>query len=158
MKCSNPSCEKETTNKRFCSRSCSAKIVNVEQPRRKTKKICTICSKPTGSWRRNRCPIHTKQYLNGKWRNRTIGEYRKKKSVVKKHPSWLHSHIRVFARSWFKHLLKLPCAKCGYDKHVELAHIKPISSFPDSALLSEVNSSDNIIQLCPNCHWEMDNL
>ena len=42
------------------------------------------------------------------------------------------------------------------SKHVELCHIKPIASFKDSALLSEVNSKNNIVQLCPNCHWELD--
>ena len=49
------------------------------------------------------------------------------------------------------------CAKCGYDKHVELCHIKDIANFDDDSLLSEVNSRNNIIQLCPNCHWEFDN-
>ena len=52
----------------------------------------------------------------------------------------------------------MPCAKCGYDKHVELAHIKPISKFGDESKLSDVNSENNVIQLCPNCHWEFDNL
>ena len=88
----------------------------------------------------------------------TIGEYRDRPSVRDKHPSWSNTHIRSFARSWFRYKTKLPCAHCGYDKHVELAHIKDIASFPDDALLSEVNSEDNIIQLCPNCHWEFDNL
>lgn len=54
-------------------------------------------------------------------------------------------------------MINLPCAYCGYSLHVELCHIKPISSFPDSALLSEVNSRKNNIQLCRNCHWELDN-
>ena len=31
-------------------------------------------------------------------------------------------------------------------------------NYDDSALLGEVNSEDNAIQLCPNCHWEFDNL
>ena len=49
------------------------------------------------------------------------------------------------------------CARCSYDKHVELCHIKAISSFSIDTLLSIVNSSDNIIFLCPNCHWEQEN-
>lgn len=32
------------------------------------------------------------------------------------------------------------CAICGYDKHVEIAHIKAVSDFDDSALISEINS------------------
>ena len=55
-------------------------------------------------------------------------------------------------------MTKLACACCGYDKHVELAHIKPVSSFDVNTLISVVNSEENVIQLCPNCHWEFDNL
>jgi predicted restriction endonuclease len=50
------------------------------------------------------------------------------------------------------------CEKCGYDKHVEACHIKPISSFPDDTPIDIVNDTSNIIALCPNCHWEFDNL
>lgn len=90
--------------------------------------------------------------------HKTLGEYRNLESVKGKHPSWVYAHVRGMARSKFKKLLSLPCAHCGYSKHVELAHVKPLSSFPDSALLSEINSEENVIQLCPNCHWEFDNL
>ncbi len=86
----------------------------------------------------------------------TLKEYQDKLSVKGKHQSWKNSHIREFNRSWNKNLLKFPCANCGYDKHVELAHIKPLFSFPESATIGEVNDPNNIIQLCPNCHWEFD--
>lgn len=49
------------------------------------------------------------------------------------------------------------CAICGYDKHIEIAHIKAVSEFDDSALLTEINNPDNLIALCPNHHWEFDN-
>lgn len=49
------------------------------------------------------------------------------------------------------------CAICGYDKHVEVAHIKAVSEFDDSATIDEINSLDNMIGLCPNHHWEYDN-
>ncbi len=52
----------------------------------------------------------------------------------------------------------LVCAKCGYDKHVEVCHIKPISSFDKSTPLGIVNGKENLMLLCPNCHWEHDNL
>ena len=55
-----------------------------------------------------------------------------------------------------KHLTKIPCANCGYEKHVELYHIKSVASFGDETILSVVNSEDNVIQLCRNCHWELD--
>lgn len=50
------------------------------------------------------------------------------------------------------------CEKCGYDKHVEACHIKPISSFTKNTLIDIINSPDNLLALCPNCHWEFDNL
>jgi predicted nucleic-acid-binding Zn-ribbon protein len=80
-----------------------------------------------------------------------------KESVKGKHPSWINSHIRQFNRSWNRLKTKLPCNNCGYTKHVELAHIKAVSSFDKTTTLGEINSPDNVIQLCPNCHWEFDN-
>lgn len=46
----------------------------------------------------------------------------------------------------------MKCAICGYDKHVEIAHIKPVSDFADSCTIAEINSIDNLIALCPNHH------
>lgn len=52
---------------------------------------------------------------------------------------------------------KKVCAICGYDKHAEIAHIKAVSEFDDSATIAEINSLNNLIALCPNHHWEYDN-
>lgn len=30
-------------------------------------------------------------------------------------------------------------------------------SFSMDSLISEINSLENLIYLCPNCHWEFDN-
>lgn len=49
------------------------------------------------------------------------------------------------------------CAVCGYSHHVEIAHLRSVSSFPDDAKISEINSIDNLLPLCPNHHWEFDN-
>lgn len=49
------------------------------------------------------------------------------------------------------------CAICGYSTHIEIAHIKAVSDFEDSATIAEINSIDNLIALCPNHHWEYDN-
>ena len=151
-------CNKETNNPKFCSRSCSATYTNKHYPKKKTKKICTWCTESVISWRHSHCHKHLLEYKEGKYSALTIGEYRNKQSVKGKHPSWIHAHVRQFARSWLKELVNQPCRHCGYDKHIELAHIKNVASFPDSALLREVNSIDNVLPLCPNCHWEFDNL
>ena len=49
------------------------------------------------------------------------------------------------------------CVICGYDKHIEIAHIKAVSDFDDDSLISEINDVNNLIALCPNHHWEFDN-
>lgn len=151
-------CNKETTNPKYCSKSCSAKHTNTLYPKRKTKKKCIICGDSVLSYRHNRCEKHHKEYKENIYKSKTLGEYRNRPSVKGKHPSWVNVHIRRFARSWHKHLTTEPCRHCGYTKHVELAHINAVVTFPDSALLSDVNSLDNVIPLCPNCHWEFDNL
>lgn len=64
--------------------------------------------------------------------------------------------IRSRARTVIKNRTK--CEKCGYDKHVEACHIKPISSFSDDTPIDVINAPDNLLALCPNCHWEFDNI
>lgn len=49
------------------------------------------------------------------------------------------------------------CTYCGYDKFVDVCHVKPVSEFPDGTLLIEVNDIKNLITLCPNHHREFDN-
>jgi RNA polymerase subunit RPABC4/transcription elongation factor Spt4 len=49
------------------------------------------------------------------------------------------------------------CESCGYNKHVEVCHIKPVKSFPLDTLISTINERSNLKILCPNCHWELDN-
>lgn len=68
------------------------------------------------------------------------------------------SSIRKSAEKIFKQSNKeLKCAICGYEKHIEIAHIKAVSEFEDSAKISDINAIDNLIALCPNHHWEYDN-
>lgn len=142
----------------FCSRSCACSYNNKAFPKRKCKRKC-FCGDPVKSHRHTRCERHWNEWHKerGRYKAITIGEYREKLSVKGKHPSWVNVGIRGLGRTWFKELLKQPCKHCGYNKHVELCHIKPISEFSDDTPLSVVNSPDNVIQLCPNCHWEFDN-
>ena len=157
MKCLK--CEKETNNPKFCSRSCSASYTNSQKPKRKLKVLyCNDCSgtidRRTWTESRRLC----KKCINTRdLKSKTLGEYKERDSVKGKHPSWLFSGVRGLNRSWNNSLTKKPCANCGYDKHVELCHIRALSDFPDTALLSEVNHPENNIQLCRNCHWELDN-
>lgn len=154
-----PTCSKETFNPRFCSRSCAAITTNKEVPKKRTKKRCNVCGDHVIDHRYSKCLIHWNEYKLNKadsYKNRTLKEYFDRDSLKDLHPSSKSAHIRGLAGTWFKHLKKEPCANCGYSKHVELCHIKGIKEFDETALVGEVNSPDNIIQLCPNCHWELD--
>ena len=85
--------------------------------------------------------------------NKTKGEIRNNNSFKENR----YVRIRTNAQGLYrKYSLPLVCAHCGYDKHVEICHIKAIKDFDDSALISEINSKENLIALCPNCHWEFD--
>lgn len=59
--------------------------------------------------------------------------------------------------TYFANNAEHKCAICGYDKHIEVAHIKAVSDFDDTATIREINSITNLIGLCPNHHWEYDN-
>lgn len=88
---------------------------------------------------------------------RTLQYYWELPSVKNKHASWKNCHVRVLARDWYaKSSVRRACLNCGYDKHIEICHIKPVSDFPGSATIFEVNNPENILTLCPNCHWEFD--
>jgi DNA-directed RNA polymerase subunit M/transcription elongation factor TFIIS len=84
-----------------------------------------------------------------------------KEELFKNKSTWqsARSSIQRSARRVYQYSDKPKhCTKCGYDKHYEVAHIKSVADFPSTALVSTINSIDNLIALCPNCHWEHDNL
>ena len=68
-----------------------------------------------------------------------------------------YSYIRYYARKIGKELGFNCCKKCGYNKHFEICHIKPIHTFDKNTLLTVINEPSNLTALCPNCHWEFDN-
>lgn len=68
-----------------------------------------------------------------------------------------YSYVRYYSRKIGIELGFKCCKICGYDKHFEVCHIKPVASFPKDTLITVVNDISNLIPLCPNCHWELDN-
>jgi hypothetical protein len=153
------SCNKETINPKFCSKSCAAKYNNRVSPKRKTKKLCIVCNSSVKSYRHSRCEKHHQEYMETRFdfiKELSLKDYWNKKSLQKLHISSKNAHIRLLARSNFKDLVNKSCASCGYNKHVELCHIKALSSFNENSKIKEINSYTNLIQLCPNCHWEFD--
>jgi hypothetical protein len=157
-------CGTLTSNPRFCSKSCAAKTNNSLFPKvlkKKRIKICSVCEdefEPLAGQRRTKCPacFERKKHHRIRFDARLGQVVKAKKSSKKIHPSWAFAQVRQLNRFWNAHLLMMPCANCGYALHVELAHIRGISTFKRSALLSEINGADNVIQLCRNCRWEFD--
>ncbi len=143
-------CQTSTVNPKFCSVSCAAKLNNRLKPKRQKSGSCVIC-RTTISKRNKYC------------RN-CISTLRVDETTVK--ISNLHnirkyqrnSRIRQFARAkYLKSDLPKQCAICGYHNHFEICHKQAINSFSPDTLLSLVNSLTNLVELCPNHHWEYDN-
>ena len=143
-------CKKETSNPKFCSRSCSASYNNKRHPKRKRKIVyCLLCEEIVERRQRKYCIncLH-------KWRWKgdiTLGEA----IYTKHHKSSAFALIRSRARRAIKSRVQV-CDNCGYNKHVEVCHIKSISEFDLDTLLSLINSDENLVLFCPNCHWEFD--
>lgn len=143
-------CSALTENDKFCSRSCSTSFTNKTNPRRKKTKQCEA---GCGTY-----ILSSRKYCRecgpaaGVDNNVTI----KSVTYTKGHKSSAFALIRSRARSVMREEPRI-CEVCGYSKHVEVAHIKSISSFSEDTLLSIVNDKSNLKLLCPNCHWEFDN-
>lgn len=96
--------------------------------------------------------------LREKLFNQTLGEAHNKLSAKGRHDSWKNAEVRSFARNWMNFMIGIqPCQSCGYSRHTEFCHIKPLKSFDSDAKMIQINHPSNILHLCPNCHWEFDN-
>lgn len=141
-----PICNKETKNPKFCSRSCSAVNSNKTSPKRSIEGNCDRCHRPIS--KRNK--FCKKCFEEGLLGDLTLGEA----IYTKHHKSSAYALVRARAR---KVCTSSSCKNCGYEKHTEVCHIKSIGDFSLDTKLSEINSLDNLVRLCPNCHWEFDN-
>lgn len=140
-------CQSETPNPRFCGRSCATSFNNRVQPKRIGQSNCATCGNPT--------PRKLKFCKNCKKRN--MYDITLREAIyTKHHKSSAYALVRSRARIVARKLGWKQCSHCGYNKHVEVGHIKPISDFSEDTLLSIINSPENLVPLCPNCHWEFD--
>ena len=120
-------------------------------------KISTTNSKI--STRLNKLGLDIRELLQKEGRNCKL-KSQTKEELFSKRNSWqtARSSIQKDARITYQASSKpKQCIICGYDKHYEVAHIKAVSDFDGTALISEINNIDNLIALCPNHHWEYDN-
>jgi hypothetical protein len=155
--------KKNAHKQRFCSRSCSNEIVVriTKTDLGYSNTICIYCGKKAAS-KRKFCPTcisegrHTFHRKHGGklLHEITIKQY----SITMRGGANKFDSVRGHARKMYlKSDKPKVCVKCGYDKHFEVCHIHPISQFPDTATIADVNDLNNIVALCPNCHWEYDN-
>jgi len=143
-------CGQTTDNPKFCSSSCAAKYNNVHHPKRVQKiRYCKHCGVeiPAG---RTVCDDCNPSLVD--WSQRTL------KSLQDSAKYQVNAKVRDIARyNYEKANLPRVCANCGYDKHVEICHVKAINSFPEETPVAVISDLTNLVALCPNCHWEFDN-
>ncbi len=143
-------CGKETTNPKYCSRSCAAQSTNRLHPKRKRQPhYCQVCGIEVPTRRKycDTCNPH-----NVDWNQVALGDVQGQRRYQ------INSRIRELARKAYLDSGKpQQCAVCGYTKHIEVCHLSSINSFLPASTIAEINSLDNLVALCPNCHWEFDN-
>ncbi len=142
-------CGNSTTNPKYCSRSCSATASNKKSPKRKPEGMCSGCTQPTQK-RRKWC--ESCWAAHGGVLDMTLGEA----IYQNTHRASAYGLVRSRARARGKAKLVRACESCGWTAHTEVCHVQPISSFPLSTRISEINADSNIRILCPNCHWLHD--
>lgn len=150
-----------------CSKTCATYIRNTKNPKPKKEKqsrgsrkkvvappkLCKTCNKPIPADR-----VYCKACYkadNEKILAYTIGQirelYKDKSSMA------VAAKIRGYGQTIYKNSDKPKyCIHCGYSKFYEICHIIAVKDFPDTATMAEVHAIDNLIALCPNCHWEYD--
>ena len=146
-------CGAETKNPKFCSQSCATSYNNLH--RSKKAFYCSKCGELLGygykEFGRKKCCDNCNANIID-WSTVTYGEVKEKRQYQ------VNSRIRDLARQVYEKSNKpKQCNNCGYDKHYEVCHIKGISEHSDDTLITTINDIHNLIGLCPNCHWEMDN-
>ena len=137
----------------FCGNSCAAKYNNtIYKVKNTNKQHCLNCGLEL--IKKYRGETHCSMLCKSErmMKTTTIEQSSKRTDAAK------YVNIRSAARSYSKYFLKPQCYKCGYDKHYEVCHIKDISSFSKESTIFEVNQIGNLVHLCPNCHWEFDNI
>lgn len=142
-------CQVETSNPKFCSRSCAAKYNNRVPKRKATISKCGDC--------KITIPPRNKYCKTCRDKRNTRGDITLSEAVYEYHyRSSAFALVRSRARKALKENRPKICEWCGYDKHAEAAHIVPIRNFSDDTKISVINDLSNLLWLCPNCHWEHD--
>lgn len=154
MKCL--SCGKETNNPRFCSRSCSASYNNKKIGARHGDPDRSICPECGGKKfpASKICHICKKKNEYDETQAKPLKDF----LIQHGHPQYNFNRVRKWAKLLmeYRHIKKV-CKNCGYSLHVECCHLKPMTEFDLNTPMGIVNGEENLVYLCRNCHWELDN-
>lgn len=141
----------DTRKRKYCSRSCAAITTNKERKRDKSPRKCKRCGKiiPEGLRLRACKDCHQREKIKGykleEHRDRCKG-YQSSRSSIQNHAR----HIYLGSKR------QRVCFVCGYDRHVEICHVRAIAKFSGATKIEAVNAIENLVTLCPNHHWELD--
>jgi hypothetical protein len=138
----------------YCSKSCAAKINNQKfQKRHKTKKCKNNKCNNLVASSRTYCKTCYEDYMQkNNIQDFTLAAFHHKRQGANK-----YSEIRHYARKTYEKSNKpKTCLICGYDRYIEIHHLKAISSFPLKTTIKTINKLSNLIPLCPNHHKEVD--
>lgn len=142
---------------KYCSRACASKVIGANltaHSRSRARMIarkCSECSKDLGPTNKSGL---CQQCYNIREVNRRshlpLATLRESHGTLA-----FHAKVRAWARKHYTGAME--CAVCGYDRHVDICHVRAVADFPPSATIKEVNHRDNLVALCRNNHWEFDN-
>jgi hypothetical protein len=144
----------------FCTRTCAAISNNKLVPKRSLiSRICRDCNNlfiPVNSTVSKKVCRPCREIKKNSLKLLSVKDYLATGNWSNLHPQHLFNGVRSLCRRWNIDLPKI-CQVCGYTNHTEMAHIRAVTDFPDTAILGDINSPNNILILCPNHHWEFDN-
>lgn len=117
---------------------------------------CAYCGKKLRNYKNKNCIECTKKIKKDGLQKRTLEEEMKRRGANERKN--VYQGIRNDSRKkMLNSEIEKKCFICGYDKHVEVCHIKPINSFELGSMIEEINDFGNLMFLRPNHHWEIDN-
>jgi hypothetical protein len=146
----------DVRKKVFCDHHCSASYTNTKRERIKKQPVkypCADCGKPVQK-HHQRCRSCNIIINGSKLHKRTKGDLLDNRSGYQSYRSSIQKNARDV---YYKSGKPLICLNCGYSKHTDVCHITSVAKFPISATIAEINDINNLLPLCPNCHWEFDN-
>lgn len=136
-------CGTSTTNKKFCSKSCSAQTTNSTHPRRtRVQYHCGYCGKEIRSkWYCNETCHQTHRYE----------QYIKRWLAGEESGAQFSGEASATVRRWVRERAGYKCEQCGWAEINPASGTSPIQMDHIDGDFTN-NRPENLRMLCPNCH------